>query len=74
MILPNKHITLSTSLLNVGAILLSRLSDKKTVSALWSETKRLPEIHTYERFTLGLDFLYMIGAIELHEGLIRRAG
>jgi hypothetical protein len=72
MILPNKHVTLSTSLLNVGAVILNKLDRTKTVSILWSETKRLPEIHTFERFILGLDFLFMIGAIELHEGLIRR--
>lgn len=72
MILPNKHITLSNSILNAGATLLKYLDDAKTVTALWTQTKHLGEVRTFERFTLGLDLLFMIGAIDFKEGLLRR--
>jgi len=70
MILPTKHLTLSNSLLNTGAILLKRINGTQTVSLLWDNTRTLPEIKTYERFTLGLDFLYLTGLIEIENGII----
>lgn len=73
MILPTKHIKLSNTLLCVGAILLEHLKSDATVTSLWAATRLLPEIATFERFTLGLDFLFMIGAVEFKEGLLRRA-
>ena len=73
MILPTKHIKISNSLLNVGAILLRHLKTDQTVTSLWVATHRLPEITTFYRFTLGLDFLFMISAIDFKEGLLRRA-
>lgn len=73
MILPTKHISMSNSLINVGAIILKYIGQEKTVTSLWNETRSLPEIKTFEEFTLALGLLFMIGAIELKEGLIRRA-
>lgn len=72
MILPNKHTTLSNSTLNTGAVLLKYLNDAKTVTALWSQTNHLVEVRTFERFTLGLDFLFIMDAIDFKEGLLRR--
>ncbi len=72
MILPTKHIKLSNSLLGVGAILLKNIESERTVSSLWLRTRQLPEITTFERFTLGVDFLFMIGAVEFQDGLLRR--
>jgi len=72
MILPTKHIKLSNTLLCVGAILLGQLESDKTVTLLWAATRLSPEIVTFQRFTLGLDFLFMIGAIEFKDGLLRR--
>jgi len=72
MILPTKHIKLSNSLLGVGATLLKFLDRNRTVTSLWNETRTLPEIKTFDRFTLGLDFLFMMGVIDFQDGLLRR--
>jgi len=72
MIHPTKHIKLSNSLLGVGATLLKYLDRNRTVTSLWNETRTLPEIKTFDRFTLGLDFLFMMGVINFQDGLLRR--
>lgn len=74
MILPNKHIKLSNSLLNLGAILLDNISGTQTVSLLWNRVKNLPDVNNFERFTLGLDLLYTLDLIELKDGLIMQVG
>ena len=70
MILPTKHIKLSSSLLNLGAILLKYIDGNQTVSLLWDKTRMLPEIKTFERYTLVLDLLYMLEVIDIKDGLI----
>ncbi|MBE9156422.1 hypothetical protein IQ265_06210 [Nodosilinea sp. LEGE 06152] len=70
MILPDKYISTSNSLLGVGAILIEHLNQPRTVTSLWSDLSKISEVATFERFILVLDLLYMIGAIELEEGLI----
>ncbi len=72
MILPTKHISTRNSLLGVGAIILEHLYHPRTVSSLWNAVSTMPEVATFERFVLTLDLLYMIGAIEINEGLLRR--
>ena len=72
MILPTKHINVENSLLGVGALILAHLRRATTVSSLWDEMRSHPEISTYERFTLGLDLLYMINVIEVRDGKLRR--
>lgn len=72
MILPTKHVSIRNSLLGVGAIILEHLNYPRTVASLWTTLSKNPEIATFERFVLALDLLYMIGAIELEEGLLRR--
>lgn len=70
MILPTKHIKLSSSLLNLGSLLLKQIDRTQTVSLLWDKARILPEIKTFERFTLGLDLLYTLDLIGFKEGLI----
>lgn len=72
MILPTKHIKMKNALINVGAILLKYIDNNHTVTSLWNATRTLPEIKTYERFTLGLDLLFIMGAIDFDDGLLRR--
>ena len=72
MILPTKHVSLDNSLLGAGAVLLSMLSKPVTTTSIWDQVKCVPEIGTYGRFVLTLDFLYAIGVIEMIEGLIVR--
>lgn len=72
MILPSKHIELNSSLLAVGGLLLQALNRPRTITSLWEEVGKKPYIGTFEKFSLGLSFLYTIGAIELNQGLLRR--
>ena len=72
MILPTKHIRLSNSLLNVGATLLRYMNEPRTVTSLWNEMRISPEIKTFERFTLGLDLLFIMGVMDFQDGLLRR--
>ena len=72
MIMPNKNITVRYSLLYCGALMLSELKDLDTVSSLREKTKNQESLSNYEKFTLTLDYLFMIGAITLRDGLIVR--
>ncbi len=79
MILPSKHLSQDRALLTVGARILQNLQQPKTVSALWEEIPRKRETAgnatlplSYDSFILALDLLFLIGAIELREGLLSR--
>lgn len=74
MILPTKHISIRYSLLGTGAIILEHLYQPRTVSSLWGAVSNMPEFATFERFVLTLDLLYIIGAVEIDEGLLHRCG
>ncbi|MEZ0295197.1 MAG: ABC-three component system middle component 6 [Candidatus Methylacidiphilales bacterium] len=79
MILPTKHLSQDRALLSVGAKLLCRLSEPMTVSALWeavskpvkTDNSNIPALR-YDAFVLTLDLLFLIGAIELKNGLLIR--
>lgn len=72
MILPTKHIPIGYSLLGLGSSLLDRLDRPVTVSALWEAVRNQPNVATFERYSLALDLLFMIGAVELKDGLLYR--
>lgn len=77
MILPSKHLSGEKSLLWVAGELLRLLDEPKPVSRVWQELKRLRQAQslpslTYEWFVLGLDLLYMLGAVELERGRLQR--
>lgn len=73
MILPTKGILPRQSLVSVGADILKRLDDTKTVSRLWAELQEgQPEV-TFEWFVFGLDLLFIWGAVDFERGRIRRA-
>ena len=74
MVMPTKHTTVARSILGVGATLLAMLDAPRTVSALWDQAKRNPAIGSYVRFLLGLDLLFILGAVELRGGRVRRTG
>lgn len=78
MILPTKHIRPERALLTVGGEVLWCLREPMTVSRLWNElrgrrgeTGELASIN-YDWFILALDLLFMVRAIELNRGLIRK--
>lgn len=76
MILPGKHLPLSRSYLNVGAVLLESINGKRTVSLLWDATREHPAIQTFDRLVLGLDMLYALGLVDMDDGgaIVRRRG
>ena len=76
VILPEKHLPLSRSYLNVGAVLLESIDGRRTVSQLWDATRGNPAIQTFDRLVLGLDMLYALGLVDMDgEGaVVRRRG
>lgn len=74
MILPTKHLSQDRALLTIGAKLLSHLAHPKTVSSLWGDVVGSNESGSirYERFVLALDLLYLMGAIELNDGVLSK--
>ena len=79
MILPTKHIRPDRALIGVGAEVIGMLGQPMTMSRLWDSVRSRRSANAsepvinYQWFVLALDLLYMIGAIELERGLIRRA-
>jgi hypothetical protein len=72
MILPTKHVSQETSLLGLGGALLALLDEPRTVTGLWDRARRNHHFGTFARFVLALDLLYLVGAIDLDVGLVRR--
>ena len=72
MIMPNKNINVRYSLLHCGALILAVLKESDTVSSLREKTKNQEALSNYEKFILTLDYLFVIGAITLRDGLIVR--
>lgn len=73
MILPTKHIDISRSMIGLGAELLRYIDRPQTVSTFWQRAKLIKGMRTFGTFTLTLDFLYLIGAIEFEDNFIRKA-
>ena len=79
MILPTKHVRPDRALIGVGAEVLEILKRPMTMSKLWDEIRGRRTLLTpnapidYQWFVLSLDLLYVIGAVELERGLVRRA-
>jgi len=72
MILPTKYIQESHTLLAVGGIVLSKLKRPCTLTSLWENTRKIPQIGTYERLVLALNMLYILGAIDISQGMIKK--
>ncbi|MDZ4858306.1 MAG: ABC-three component system middle component 6 [Candidatus Hydrogenedentes bacterium] len=79
MILPTKHLQAERSLIVLGAQLLAQLTCPITVSELWrsfSDSKQSaiqrPITITFDQFILSLDFLFIIGAIDINQNLIAK--
>ena len=74
MILPTKHLAEHETILAVGAAVLGHLSRPKTITELWDSLRGDRIVGTYDRFILGLDLLYILGAIRFVDGLLRKNG
>lgn len=73
MILPTKHVATQNSLLGLGAKVLQTLQRPMSVTGLWERLIEVPELATFERFVLVLDLLYLLGAVDMRNGLITKA-
>lgn len=75
MILPGKHLRHDRAILTVGAEILARLDQPRSVSELWERVRVVRGSNTasltFDWFVLSLSFLYAISAIENLSGLIR---
>ena len=75
MILPTKGIAPRRALLTLGAEILRVLDEAKTVSRLWDDFRGRSNARddvTFDWFVLSLDLLFILGAIELERGRVRR--
>ncbi|MBL9000184.1 MAG: hypothetical protein JNK25_03495 [Phycisphaerae bacterium] len=73
MILPTKHIPPHLSLVGIGASLLALLDRPQTISTLWDRARAVKDAPNFESFVLAIDLLYLLQAVELEGGLLRRA-
>jgi len=81
MILPSKHIRFSESLMGLGGILLSFINEPKSVDEIWfkyseinNSKSKFPAYHNFDNVILALNYLYLIGAIEINSnGKIQNA-
>lgn len=73
MIFPAKHIRLSESLLGLSAFVLKFLDNPKSTDQIWGEIKKinnspyLPANHSYDNFLLAVDYLYLIGIVNINK-------
>lgn len=73
MILPSKHISLSESFFGLGGVILGFLKTPLTVDEIWhrfykiNNTKQFPAYHSFDNVILALDYLFVIGAIDINE-------
>lgn len=73
MILPNKHLLSQDSLIGVGGLLLTMIGPSgTTVSKLWETVRGRQEVSTYDRFIMALDTMYLLGYLDLKDGMITK--
>lgn len=72
MILPTKHVPISRSVMGQSVRVLGRLQRPITMSRLWDDVRHETDFRSFDRFVIVLDFLFMLGLIELRDGLLRR--
>ena len=70
-LLPDKHLSIGTSLLGVGATILRKLDRPSSVTGLWDRCRLLRngQLRTLHQ---GLDLLFALGAIELENDILVR--
>ena len=79
MILPAKHLSAERALLSVGGTILEHLDRPQTVSSLWDSMRAKRELAdvraaiSYDWFVLALDLLFIMGAVSISRGVVRRA-
>ena len=72
-LLPDKHVSLGSSILGVGATILRKLDQPSTITGLWDRCRSSQEVATFARFSLALDLLFAISAITIENDVLVRA-
>ncbi len=70
MIVPTKNKTFRYSIIGASSKIIPELKMPHTVSSLWEKVRIFEEINSFGKYILLLDFLYMVGLINLDMGLI----
>jgi len=76
MILPNKHLNFSESLLGLGAYILKNIDSAKSIDTLWDKYKSDFENnlyfakHSFDNLVLAVIFLSLVGAADEKDGEI----
>ncbi len=70
MILPDKNLSLKSSLLGAGYFIIRELSRPQPVATLWERSRKYKGINNFEKFVLVLDLLYLVGIVSIEKGLI----
>ncbi len=71
MLLPNKHIQMSESILGLSLFLLTLLEERKSIDVLWKnfrearDMKMFPTHHSFENVLLATSFLFSTQLIDL---------
>lgn len=71
-LMPDKHVSLGSSILGVGATILRKLDKPSTITGLWDRCRASDEIATFQRFASGLSFLFAIGAVTIENEVLVR--
>lgn len=81
MIMPEKHLWISESLISFGAQILRFIRKPRTIDELWIELEKHKPLEksierlSFEKLVLTLDFLFAIRAIEIdHKSKIKVCG
>jgi hypothetical protein len=72
-LLPDKHVSVGSSLVGVGAVILRKLDQPSTITGLWDRCRPAQEVATFVRFSLALDLLFAIGAVNIENDLLVRS-
>ena len=72
-ILPKKHVTLEQSILGFGAQIIGLIDGNQSVDDLWKEYEKSKHTfqHSFEDYILLLDFLFLVGAVEVKGGIVK---
>lgn len=73
MIVPTKYIPVSNALIGLGAEVLKELTEPMSAAFLWERLRLKPEFGTFERFVLAVDLLFILNAVVMDQGQLRRA-
>lgn len=73
MIMPSKYLREDEALIGVSALILPLLENDGNLSSLWEKAKNFEAVGNYERFILALDFLFILGIVDIDNNKVVRA-